>query len=207
RTAMNPLPFLLAGLVSSLAAPPAPPAAADLAVDLSAYKAACGVAVRQDGTRLRISWPMADGEHGVLTLQLRPKQALIEELGIAKTAKGQVAPLLRQVNPVTLLTVGSRDLTGQSWNVFFDNPPRRPHKPYLAVLEGKKARARSQGRRCTVRIAGLSAGPFRGDLRFTVYAGCRLVHAEAVLSTEKDACAILYDAGLTSPTPAWKTVA
>src|SRR5262249_53287597 len=51
------------------------------------------------------------------------------------------------------------------------------------------------------------AGPFRGDLCFTVYPGCRLVHAEAVVSTVKDACAILYDAGLVSAAPAWKTVA
>ena len=54
--------------------------------------------------------------------------------------------------------------------------------------------------------------PLTGSLvgripRFTVYPGCRLVHTEAVVSTEKDACAILYDAGLTSPTPDWKTIA
>src|SRR5262249_32855815 len=61
--------------------------------------------------------------------------------------------------------------------------------------------------RATVIIDGLSAGPFRGELRFTVYPGCRLIHTEAVVSTDKDACAILYDAGLTSPTPDWKTVA
>jgi hypothetical protein len=44
-------------------------------------------------------------------------------------------------------------------------------------------------------------------LRFTVYPGCRLIHAEAVVSTDRDACAILYDTGLTSPTPTWNTIA
>src|SRR5208282_2597287 len=46
-----------------------------------------------------------------------------------------------------------------------------------------------------------------GDLRFTVYPGCRLMHIEAVVSTDKEDCAFLYDAGLTSATPDWKTVA
>jgi hypothetical protein len=200
--------FLLAGLVASVAAAAQPqPARADPAVDLSAYQPASGVSVRQDGSRLRVTWPMADGEHGILVLQLRANQPLIEELAIARTADGPATPLLRKVNPVTLVTVGVRDLSKQGWNVFFDNPPRRPHQTFAAVLEAKKVRVRSQGRRSTVILDGLSAGPFRGDLRFTVYPGCRMVHAEAVVSTEQEACAILYDAGLASPAPDWKTVA
>jgi hypothetical protein len=205
---MRPLLPLLAALLGSAAAAAEPPSSArDIVVDTSAYKPGCGVAVRQDDTALRLTWPIADGEHGVLVLQLRAKEPLIEELGLAKTADGKATPLLRKVNPVTLLTVGVRDLSPQGWNAFFDDPPLRPHETFPAVLERKKVRVLSRGRGATVVIDGLSAGPFRGDLRFTAYPGCRLVHAEAVVSTEKDACAILYDAGLTSPNPDWKTVA
>ena len=205
---MSPLHCLLVGIVGSSAAAAQPPRLPDgVAVDVSAYRPASGVAVRQEGTQLRIRWPIVDGEHGVLVLQLRADQPLIEELGIAKKADGPSTPLLRKVNPVTFLTVGVRDLSAQGWNVFFDNPPRRPHETFPAVLGRKKVRVESQGRRATVILDGLAAGPFRGDLRFTVYPGCALVHAEAVVSTDKDACAILYDAGLTSPEPSWKTVA
>ncbi len=175
--------------------------------DFSEYNPASGVTVHQDGTRLRVAWPMADGAHGVLVLQLRPQEPLIEELGIAATARGPATPLLQKVNPVTFLTVGVRDLSKQGWNAFFDNPPRRPHETFPAVRETKRVRVRSQGRRGTVILDGLSAGPFRGELHFTVYPGCRLVHVEAVVATEKDGCAILYDAGLTSPTPSWKSIA
>jgi hypothetical protein len=203
---MRLMPLLIAVLAPLATAQPRP-STGNPAVDLSAYKPASGVAVRQDGSRLRIAWPMADGEHGVLVLRLRAKQPLIEELGIARTANGRSTPLVRRVNPVTFLTVGTRDLSKQGWNVFFDNPPLRPHKTFAAALERNKVRVRSQGRRSTVIIDGLSAGPFRGDLRFTVYPGCRLVHVEAVVRTDKDACAILYDAGLTSTAPDWKTVA
>jgi hypothetical protein len=176
-------------------------------VDLSGFKPVTGVNVRQDDTRLRMAWPMADGEHGMLVLQLQANEPLIEEMGIAKTADGAAVTLLKKVEPVTFLTVGIRDLSKQGWNAFFDNPPKRPHETFAAILAKKRVRVESHGRRCTVIIDELTVGPFRGDLRFTVYAGCRLIHAEAVVSTEKDACAILYDAGLASPKPTWQTLA
>src|SRR5207245_1151073 len=92
-------------------------------------------------------------------------------------------------------------------DVFFDSPPRRPHQTFPAVLAVKTVRVESQGRRSTVILDGLTAGPFRGELHFTIYAGCRLVHAQAIVSTDRDACAILYDAGLTQRIPDGKTVA
>jgi hypothetical protein len=200
---MRPLPLLGVALFTLVAAAAR---AQSPAVDLSAHDPASGVAVRRDETRLRLTWPIADGEHGVLVLQLRPAEPLIEELGLARSADGPSTPLLRRVNPVTFLTVGSRDLSKQGWNAFFDNPPLRPHETFAAVRDTKQVRVQSRARRSTVILDGLSAGPFRGDLRFTVYPGCRLVHVEAVVGTDRDACAILYDAGLTGG-PDGKTVA
>ena len=75
---------------------------------------------------------MAEGEFGVLVLQLTAGKPLIEELGIAKTADGPSVLLVRNVNPTIDLTVGVRDLK-QGWNVFFDNPPRRPHQTFPAA--------------------------------------------------------------------------
>jgi hypothetical protein len=175
--------------------------------DLSGYRPDSGIAVRAEDTRLRLTWPMAEGEYGRLVLQLAADQPLIEELGIAPAADAPATPLLRKVDPVTFLTVGSRDLSKQGWDVFFDNPPKRPHQTFKAELKRGKVRVESRGRRSTVILEGLSAGPFAGDLRFTVYPNSRLVHAEAVVSTDRDACAILYAAGLTSPEPGWRTVA
>src|SRR5215472_1806186 len=116
---MRSLPVLLVGLLGSLAVARARPTRDDMAVDLSAYQPASGVAVRQDDSRLRITWPMAEGEYGVLVLQFQKNQPLIEELGIARAADRPALPLLRAVNPVTFLTVGSRDLSQQGWNAFF----------------------------------------------------------------------------------------
>ncbi len=200
------LAFVVYGLVlASMSGPSS--SAADVAVDLSGFKRASGVAVHQDDTRLQVRWPMAESEYGVLVLQLRPTEPIIDELGIAPTTDGPAVSLLRKISPATFLTVGVRDLSAQGWNVFFDNPPRRAHETFAATLQVKKVRVESSGRHSTVILDGLSAGPFRGELHFTVYAGCRLVHVQAVVSTDKDACAILYDAGLTKPTPDWKAVA
>jgi hypothetical protein len=196
--------FLLSAIFAALLARPCN---AGIGVDLSGHNPASSVVIHQDGSRLRLRWPIAEGEHGILILQLKEKEPLIEELGLAKTVDGATTPLLRKVDPMTRLTVGIRDLSKQGWNAFFDNPPQRPHETFSAVLKPKKVRARSHGRHSTLILEGLTAGPFHGDLRFTVYSGCRLVHTEAVVSTDKDACAILYDAGLTSAKPDWKTVA
>jgi hypothetical protein len=193
---MNLISFLFLALLGGHQGP----------VDFAGYRPACGVDVRQSGTTLQVRWPIDDRSFGILVFELRQDQPLIEELGIATTAKGPSTPLLRKVHPATFLTVGSRDLSAQGWNVFFDNPPRRPHETFRAVLQETKVRIESRGRRAAIVFAGLAAGPFDGEMRFTVYPGCPLVHAEAILATTKDACAILYDAGLTSPEPSWTTV-
>jgi hypothetical protein len=197
-------PLVALVLLASLAA--AGRAAEPIAVDLSEHKPASGVTAQQDGARLRLTWPMTAREFGVLVLHREPTQPLIEELGIAGTAAGPITPLLRRVHPVTVLTVGSRELK-QGWNVFFDNPPRRPHQTHLATLRPRAMRVHSHGRSSTVVLDGLTAGPFRGEYRLTVYPGCRLVHAEAVVRTDQDATAFLYDTGLTAPEPFCTSVA
>jgi hypothetical protein len=180
--------------------------ARDVPIDTSAHDPRGGVTIRHDGSQLRLTWPIAEHEFGVLSLRFRGNEPLIEELGTAPAAGGPTVPILRGLMPTTFLTVGKRDLTAQGWNVFFDNPPRRPNQTFLAALDIKSATVRTHGAKTLVVIDGLTAGPFRGYLQFTVYPGCRLVHCEAVVRTDQDACAILYDAGLTCPTPDWTAV-
>jgi hypothetical protein len=201
---MNIISFCLAGAIAGQAqsrelnnAP---------TIDLSAYNIATEVIVTKEEDRLRVSWPAGREGKGFLVLNTRSGEPLIDEMGLTSENGGSRISLLRKVNPVTLLTVGERDLKAQGWNVFFDNPPRRPHETFRAVLQTKSVRVLSSGRTATVVFDGLAAGQFQGDLRFTFYAGSPLVHVQAVLATEKDACAILYAAGLSSARPTWKAV-
>ncbi len=57
------------------------------------------------------------------------------------------------------------------------------------------------GKSVTVSIGELSAGPFTGELRIKVYRGARLLHVEAVMHTNEDRRAILYDSGLALGSP------
>src|SRR5436305_7299539 len=134
--AVRPTRVLLGiAVVATLSARAAPPR--DVPVDTSAHDPRAGVTVRRDGPRLRLTWPMAAGEFGSITLRVDGGEPLIEELGTAAAAAGPTAPILHGLTPVTFLTVGSRDLAAQGWNVFFDNPPRRPHQTFAAVLDVK----------------------------------------------------------------------
>ena len=188
--------FLFASIVATTAR-------ADVAVDLIAYRETSGVTVTRDGTRLNCTWPIEKGETASMTFQLAPERPLIQEMAIGG------APVLVDVDPVLVMTVGSRNLSDKAgWIAFFDNPPKRPHEKYLAELKKTSARVESSGARTTVIVGDLTCGPFRGDMRFTFFRGSPLVQATAVLSTEKNGCAILYDAGLVAggETPSWETI-
>ena len=50
------------------------------------------------------------------------------------------------LNPVTLLTVGERDLKKPAgWVAFFDNPPLRPHETFLAKLGQRRLKVTTAG--------------------------------------------------------------
>jgi hypothetical protein len=57
-----------------------------------------------------------------------------------------------------------------------------------------------------ISIDSLSAPGFTGTLEVTLYHGSPLMNIAAVMSTNVDSTAILYDAGLTSKTTAWEKV-
>jgi hypothetical protein len=188
-------------------------ARADVAVDLSGYKPESGIDVKRDGERLTVAWPMAEGEVGRLTFALRTEEPRLLSLGTSRTSTGPADPVLEAVEPITFLTVGTRVAPGgrpperSIFDVFFDSPAKREYQTYRSRLDLKRASVTSQGRRATITLGDLSMGPFRGTLEVTVYSGGRLVHVEAVVSTDEDARAILYDAGLVGGAAGWTKAA
>jgi hypothetical protein len=140
-----------------------------------------------------------------VTFQLAPDRPLVAEMSVGGT------PVLTDVDPVLVMTVGSRNLNDKAgWVAFFDNPPRRPHQTHRATLARTSARVESVGRRTSVVIGGLECGPFRGEMRFAFFPNARIVQATAELTTTEDGRAITYDAGLVMgdwASPSWKSVA
>jgi hypothetical protein len=172
-----------------------------LSVDLSNYRAACGVDIHRDGDRLMVEWPMED-ERARIVLDLAKGQPLISAIAIASKA-GEYRSLLEAADPTCFLVVGSRQAPegrppGMSvFNVFFDSPANRPFDSHRVALDLKHVRVASKGLSATISIGDIAAGRFTGELRFTVYRGARLIQIENALRIDQDRRAILYDAGLT----------
>ena len=174
-----------------------------VAVDLKAYDPACGVEVSHKGDLLSARWQTPEGSTE-LTLNLLEGRALVHSIAVAS---GQAKPvvILRDAHPVTVLTLAERDLEKRKgWTIFFDHVDRKPRQSGPLVLKLKGVAARSMGRRCVIDLDGLEGQGFSGKLRFTLYAGCDLVHVQAVVTTREEARALLYHAGVTA-NPAGKT--
>jgi hypothetical protein len=205
--------FILLAPVIACGSNPRSVLAAPVPVDLSGYRTDCGVGVSPlDGGRLKIEWPMGDGDSGRLVLDTTPGAALVESLSVVADSPGtgpDARPVLERVEPVYFVTVGTRSAPpgrppGMSvFNVFFDSPAQRPHQTYRAKLDVSRVRVTSEGCRASVILDGLTAGPFAGSLHLTVYPSGRLVHIEAVVGTNEERRAFLYDAGLATDSPSW----
>ncbi|MCI0627898.1 MAG: hypothetical protein L0387_40650 [Acidobacteria bacterium] len=156
---------------------------------------------------------MEKGEIGRVSLDLRPDQPLIESLGVGMGNTSVYAPMLRGVDVAYSVTVGTRFAPPvrpermSKWNVFFDNVDQRPFESHRAELTRRRVLVASRGKHATVTVRDMTAGPFTGRLELSFYPGSRLMHVEAVVLTEEDNLAILYDAGLTGDNPGWQHVA
>ncbi len=170
--------------------------------DMSAFNQDGEAKVAIDGKLLQVTWPTERGESAQLVLDLERDQALFKTMGINTTTGYK--EIVSNVDPGFILTVGKRDLTKKSgWDIFFDKMQEKPHKEYTINLTKEKASVISKGSRTLVRIPGLRAPDFTGFLEITCYNGSPLFNVAAVMSTDIDSTAIVYDAGLISKTPAW----
>jgi hypothetical protein len=176
----------------------------NVVVDFSGYQAACGIEARQTDNTLRISWPANERETCQLWLDFSPGSSLIDRIAITSNATAKQTSLLRYLEPVTRVTVGSRKGAdgrppGMSpFNEFFDSPASRPNTQHAATLDRKHVRVSSQNQRATVAIGDLTMGPFSGELEITIYAGSPLLHLETVVRATEPNLAYFYEMGLSS---------
>jgi len=176
-------------------------------MDFSNYSKDSSIAVQtKDANTLQITWPTSKGIQGEMAIDLRPNEPVIRSLSL-KAGRQAWKVLATRLDPVTSLTIGQRDKKAfdESFRgmVFFENPRQKPYETFEVKLTQKKVHVSSEGSRATVSVGEVSAGSFKGHLQFTFYRNSPLVHAEVVMSTEEELRAILYDTGLSSPTPDW----
>src|SRR3546814_6065127 len=59
---------------------------------------------------------------------------------------------------------------------------------------------------CALPIYGAQAGPFSGGIAITLFRGSPLLNMAAVMRTERDSLAIIYDAGLVNRERPWEKI-
>jgi len=181
-------------------------AQAQVVVDLSEYQKKNGAKVTSTDGRLEVSWPVKKAEKAKLILNLNQGRPLFTSMQL--TRRGAFKEIAASLNPAFILTIGKRDLISQNgWNIFFDKTNKRPHQSYPVRLNKRAASVRTAGSRTIIRIDKVQAATFKGALEITLYNGSPMFNVAAVMATEVDSTAILYDAGLVGKNPIWTSLA
>lgn len=186
-------------------------AMAETVIDMSGYQADCAVKVSGFNGHLIIQWPTSAGEVAEVSLDLGGQNPLFERMSLL-SPNAERTTILERVDPVWYVTVGSRQPAAdkpseRKWEVFFDNPQRRPHQTHPSQLSIQNASVRGSNQRAIVTINGLTAGPFAGAIQLSFYAGSRMVRVDAALRTDQDLLAVFYDCGLIAEQASWRQVA
>lgn len=154
---------------------------------------------------ISISWPTGNDNYGKMLLDLSTNNPLFKAISIGN--KTSLKNLANNIDPAFILTVGKRDLVSQNgWNIFFDKVPLKPHESYVVNLSKDSASVITEGEHTIIRIYNMHADSFSGALEITLYNGSPLFNVAAVLSTNIDSTAILYDAGLMSKASNWNKI-
>jgi len=178
---------------------------AQVKLDLKNFSTKNGAKAAVHDQLLRVQWPVAKGEIGQIILNLENNKPLFNSIGLVQA--GTTKEIVKNVDPVFLLTIGKRDLVSQNgWNIFFDKVPLKPHQSFKVDLTKKEAAVSSAGTRTTIKISEVIAQDFKGWIEITLYNGSRLLNVAAVMSTPNDSTAVVYDAGLAGKEKLWDQI-
>ncbi|WP_242674936.1 hypothetical protein [Niastella populi] len=154
---------------------------------------------------LSVSWPAGRSKTGKLIFDLSAQKPIFKSIELQEGNTKH--PIASDLDPAFVLTVGRRDLISQNgWNIFFDKVPNKPFNAYNIEFVKQSAAIRSAGSRTVISIGKLNAPGFTGTLEVTLYNGSPLMNIAAVMETEIDSTAILYDAGLISKNALWEKI-
>ncbi|RXG31955.1 CehA/McbA family metallohydrolase domain-containing protein [Leeuwenhoekiella marinoflava] len=146
---------------------------------------------------VQLTWLSTKTEQCRLVLNRKQTGSLFKTLGILKNESYN--EIVREANPEFIITQGERTLEPEKgWTIFFDKVPNRPNTSDVLKLNKRKIEITKMGKRTVVKIGELIAPNFEGFIEITIYNNSPLINIAAVVSTEKDATAILYDAGITT---------
>ncbi|WP_224996279.1 hypothetical protein [Cesiribacter sp. SM1] len=178
---------------------------AQIPVEFKGFNKKGAVSAILNDNILTISWPAGQTEKAKLLINLEQGQPLFESIQLSQGEGFE--EIAAGLDPAFILTIGERDLKKRGgWNIFFDETAYKPYKSYTVDLDKRKASVRSQGSRTNIIISEVKAGHFTGSLEITLYNGSPLLNMAAVVATNKDSVAIIYDAGLIGNETSWEEI-
>ncbi len=147
------------------------------------------VEVKEDGGALRVNWEDGARHRWEAMFSLDSTKPLIAGLSV----DGRV--VLEGARPLYRCSTGKR--TG-GWDVFFDAPPLAEEgiKEFRGMFAPGAAVVKTVGDRVEVAFDGMSCGSFSGVLKYVFYPGSGLIQQVAVMNTQEQDQAYIYDAGL-----------
>ncbi|MEJ1238368.1 hypothetical protein WBG78_09575 [Chryseolinea sp. T2] len=178
---------------------------AQVKTDLTNFSRKNGATASVKGDILTLSWPTGPGKTGRIILDLSVAKPVFRSIELQEGKNNhQIAAGL---DPAFVLTVGKRDLVSQNgWNIFFDKVPNKTFSAHNIDFVKHSASVSTLGNRTVITIGSMKCTDFSGYLEIILYNGSPLLNVAAVMTTEKDSTAILYDAGLISKTSAWDKI-
>jgi len=157
--------------------------------------------VTRQQQQVTVTWPAGHSLNAQVVIDLADKHPLFKSISLGPQQ------ISGGIDPAFVVTVGQRDLVSQNgWNIFFDKVPNKPHQSYPLTIKKTDVTIKKEGSRTLVSVGPVSAENFTGMLEITFYNGSPLFNIAAVLSTQEDAKAIVFDAGLVSRQPDWKSI-
>ena len=172
-------------------------AESNVSLNVGDYDRSCGIEIAQQDSQVLVTWPLNSDRRARLTMDLTVDRPLIDSIAISRSPGRPFELIAESLDPVVLLRVGKRDLQKRGgWTIFFDRMQEKPNELFNARIDKTSAVASSKASRAVLTIGDISAGAFRGEIRWTFYAGSPFVLQEAVMRTEKNGVAYLYDTGL-----------
>lgn len=179
---------------------------AQVPVTLDKFNSKNGVKVKIVKDKdLSINWPIANKKSGSIVIDLKKNTPLFKSIQLLQG--NTIHEIVKASDPAFWLTVGKRDLISQNgWNIFFDKVHQKPYQSHKLEINKTSIHVSSQGTRTIIRINEITAPGFQGAVEITLYKGSAMFNVAAVIATEKDSTAIIYDAGLLTREPIWKNI-
>ncbi|XOV93401.1 MAG: hypothetical protein ACFHWX_01570 [Bacteroidota bacterium] len=160
--------------------------------------------VKSQQDLLTVEWDAGGNSTAIIELNLDDDKPLINSLQISKG--GMIKTVGESLDPGFILTIGERNLDRNGWTTFFDKVHEKRYFSRVMKLTDRSAEVLSESSRTIIRISEISFREFSGNLEITLFDGSPLINIAAVVETEQDGSAIVYDAGLISRDAPWKSI-